>query len=169
MLSAPGTAFVRGGLMIEKNITVVYERYFDMVYRICFLYFNGNYADAEDACQQVFLKYLEYGGNFESSGHEKAWLIVTAQNTCKSTLRRFFRKHVSLSEVEIVGNDYKPDEIMDEILRLPEKEKTAIYLHYYEGYSGKEIAEIFNCRESTVFSWLHKGRKKLQKRLEEQP
>ena len=36
----------------------------------------------------------------------------------------------------------KADGIMEEILKLPEKEKTAIYLHYYEGYSGAEIERL---------------------------
>ncbi len=30
--------------------------------------------------------------NFASEEHEKAWLIVTASNTCKDELRRFKRK-----------------------------------------------------------------------------
>ena len=58
--------------------------------------------------------------------------------------------------------------VVEEIMKLPEKEKTAIYLHYYEGYSGAEIARLLKCRESTVFSYLHRGRKRLKKRLEEQ-
>lgn len=154
--------------MKEKNIGVAYEMYFDMVYRICYLYMNGCGADSEDACQQVFLKYMEHGGGFDSGEHEKAWLIVTAQNTCKSMLRRVYRRHISLSEAENVMVEDKADGIMEEILKLPEKEKTAIYLHYYEGYSGAEIAGLLKCRESTVFSYLHRGRKRLKKRLEEQ-
>ncbi|WP_295209056.1 RNA polymerase sigma factor [Ruminococcus sp.] len=154
--------------MKEKNISAVYEAYFDMVYRICYLYFNGNRADSEDACQQVFLKYIEFGGEFDSAQHEKAWLIITAQNVCKSMLRRVYRKHLSLSEAENIAAEDKPDSIMEEIMKLPEKEKTAIYLHYYEGYSGAEIARLLKCRESTVFSYLHRGRKRLKKRLEEQ-
>ena len=63
--------------MKEKNIGAAYEMYFDMVYRICYLYMNGCGADSEDACQQVFLKYMEHGGGFDSGEHEKAWLIVT--------------------------------------------------------------------------------------------
>lgn len=83
--------------------------YFDMVYRICYLYMNGCGADSEDACQQVFLKYMEHGGGFDSGEHEKAWLIVTAQNTCKSMLRRVYRRHVSLSEAENVMVEDKAD------------------------------------------------------------
>ena len=33
----------------------VYGQYFDMVYRICLMYFKGNAADAEDAAQTVFM------------------------------------------------------------------------------------------------------------------
>lgn len=55
--------------MKEKNIGAAYEMYFDMVYRICYLYMNGCGADSEDACQQVFLKYMEHGGGFDSGEH----------------------------------------------------------------------------------------------------
>ena len=99
--------------MKEKNIGAAYEMYFDMVYRICYLYMNGCGADSEDACQQVFLKYMEHGGGFDSGEHEKAWLIVTAQNTCKSMLRRVYRRHVSLSEAENVMVEDKADGIME--------------------------------------------------------
>lgn len=69
------------------------------------------------------LKYMEHGGGFDSGEHEKAWLIVTAQNTCKSMLRRVYRRHVSLSEAENVMVEDKADGIMEEILKLPEKRK----------------------------------------------
>ena len=51
--------------------------YFDMVYRICYLYMNGCGADSEDACQQVFLKYMEHGGGFDSGEHEKARFFIS--------------------------------------------------------------------------------------------
>ena len=153
--------------MIDKNMSFAYEKYFDMVYRICFMYFRGNAADTEDAVSETFLKYIQYEFDFESAQHEKAWLIVTAQNVCKSMLRRVFRKNVSLDSVVEQACEFKVSEVMDEILKLPQKEKMAVYLHYYEDMSGAEIAKILGCREATVFSLLHRARKKLKKALGE--
>lgn len=54
-----------------------------------------------------------------------------------------------------------------EILALPEKYKISMYLHYYEGYTCKEIAEILRCKESAVKMRLKKGRELLKIELME--
>lgn len=153
---------------MENDIDEVYHKYFQMVWRICFMYFKGNYSDTEDAVSDVFLKYIEHSGEFDGDEHKKAWLIVTTQNTCKSMLRRFFRRHISLDDVkEEPYEELVISDTMEKILRLPEKQKMSVYLHYYEGYSGAEIAEIYGVKENTVFSWLNRGRKNLEKMLGE--
>ena len=50
---------------------------------------------------------------------------------------------------------------MDEIYRMP------IYLHYYEGYSHKEIAGILKSSEATISKRISRGKEELRKRLEE--
>lgn len=44
------------------------------------------------------------------------------------------------------------------VLALPQKYRTAIHLHYYEGLSLAEIARATGSREGTVKSWLSRGR-----------
>ena len=65
----------------------VYHRYVEMVYRTC-VYFLKHPADAEDAVQTVFLRFLEKAPPFQEEGHCKAWLLVTASNVCRDVLRR---------------------------------------------------------------------------------
>ena len=50
-------------------------------------------------------------------------------------------------------------------LKLGEKNRTAMYMHYCEGYSVKEIAKITETNESAVLSRLMRGRKQLGKLL----
>lgn len=157
---------LKGVLFLKSDFDMLYEKYFSMIYKICFMYFKGKIADTEDAVADTFVKYLEYNGDFDSENHEKAWLIVTAQNMCKSSLRRMFRKNVNIDDIkEQLSEDFKVDEMLENIMRLPENQKMALYLHYYEGYTGSEIGKIMNVKENTVFSWLHKGRKNLEKML----
>ncbi len=143
--------------------------YADMVYRISFMYFKGNQHDIEDAVSAVFLKYMEHGAFFESPEHEKAWLIVTAQNLCRNTLSHWWRrKAANAGECETAMErtaDFEISETMEAVLELPEKLRNAVYLYYYEGYSAEEIGKIYYVSESTVYSWLHKGRKRLKKML----
>lgn len=145
----------------------VYGQYFDMVYRICLMYFKGNAADAEDAAQTVFMKYIELDSRPENEGHTKAWLIVTAQNTCKSMLRRHFRKDVSLEDNGDRAEDFTYREVFAAIMKLPEKERMAVYLSLYEGYTAAETAKLMGCRENTVYSYIHRARKKLKIELGE--
>ncbi len=156
--------------MMSESAEAAYRKYFDMVWRVCFVMLGGNNADCEDACSDTFIKYMQQQ-SFDSPEHEKAWLIVTAQNVCRSLHRRMFRRDLPLDEANGLTYSekaYEPSGIMDEILKLPENEKMAILLHYYEDLPAQDIARIYEVSENTVFSWLHRGRKKLEKRLEGQ-
>lgn len=146
----------------DKEITEIYSRHVDTVYRVCYLFLK-NIPDTEDAVQNTFVKLMNYSGSFHDSEHEKAWLIVTASNHCKNILRQWWRKRTdidSLSEV-LAANDPR-DETLSWVLKLPMKYKTVIYLYYYEGYSTVEIAKMLHKNESTVRSQLHTGRNLLK-------
>ena len=78
-------------LRTDEEFVEIYNRHVDTVYRVCFS-FMKNAADTEDMVQETFLKFISSRKSFASEEHEKAWLIVTASNTCKDELRRFKRK-----------------------------------------------------------------------------
>ena len=62
--------------------------------------------------------------------------------------------------------EIKKDETLEKVLNLPDKYKTSIYMHYYEGYSCIEIAKLLHSKENTIYSYLHKGRKMLKDMIE---
>ena len=51
------------------------------------------------------------------------------------------------------------------MLALPERYKLVIYLHYYEGYTAKEIGKLLNKKENTIYSLLSRGREQLKLEL----
>ena len=55
--------------------------YSDLILRLSYTYLKSTH-DAEDICQNVFLKLLTSGQTFDSPAHEKAWIIRTAANAC---------------------------------------------------------------------------------------
>lgn len=125
-------------------------------------------ADVDDAVQNTFLKLIRSYKVFNNAEHEKAWLIVVASSVCKNMLKTAWRRREVLSEdVSVLQADEKTDETIKCVMALPDKFKTVIYMHYYEGYSGREIAELTQKGESTVYSLLHRGRKALLKMLRE--
>lgn len=141
--------------------------YADTVRRICFIRMK-NHADVEDIFQDVFLKYMLYEKNFENEIHEKAWFIRVTINACKDSLKSFFRSKVSSLDVLLTDAavyDEEQSYIWSTLAQLQQKYRDVIYLHYYEGYSAVEIADILNKNENTIYTWLSRAKKQLKELL----
>ena len=149
------------------DIEQIFRRHAQTVYRVCYS-FLGSAADAEDATQATFMKLIDHPRSFESEQHEKAWLIVCASNLCRDILKSAGRTRVTamperdLADASSVG---PIDETLDAVLRLPEKYKDVVYLHYYEGYKTDEIARMLQERPSTVRNRLRDARRLLKRAL----
>ena len=155
-------------LRTDKEISDIYERQWQTVWRVCFSFLK-NRADTEDAVQETFLRLIRYAPELESPEHEKAWLIRTAANVCKNELKHWWRKREDIGDYEerAVTEEPAADETLLAVMELPEKYKTAVYLYYYEGYSGKEIAAMLQKPASTVRNRLRAARALLRERLGE--
>lgn len=139
------------------GITAAVEEYGSMLYRIC-LVSLGNAADAEDAVQDTFLKYIQKAPSFESSEHEKAWLIRVAVNTCRDIIRRR-RPQIDIDTVQQSAPAPESGEVMAALMTLPEKFRTVLVLHCVEGYSVAETAKITGISPSAVKMRLQKARR----------
>lgn len=149
-------------MSIERDIRETVIKYSNMLYKICIVILC-NEQDAQDAIQDTFCRYLEKKPNFHSEEHEKAWLIRVATNICRDMIRfRIRHPKVSIDELEnsLVAPEQK--EPLKELLELPVKQKTVIYLHYVEGYQIKEIADILGITEGAVKMRLKRGREQIQ-------
>ena len=151
--------------MKEEVFREYYNQYVDMIYRITYTYFNGNSSDMEDIIQDVFLKLYEKNPTFNSWDHAKAWLIRVTTNMCKNKVAHWWNKKVSIDKIIEPMDELKDNTVLNAILNLPVNQKLSIYLHYYEGYSAKEISEMLNKNENTIFGYLHQGRELLKKEL----
>lgn len=144
----------------EEAVREAIDRYADTVKRICFIHLK-NESDTEDIFQTVFLKYAMSDVDFASEEHEKAWLIRVTLNACKDLLKSFFRKYTVPLDAYIEQNgvvDSARSEVLEAVLSLPEKYRRVIYLHYYEGYTAPEIADILDVKENTVYTQMTRGR-----------
>ena len=139
------------------GITGAAETYGNLLYRIC-LVSLGNSADAEDAVQDTFLKYMQKAPAFESGEHEKAWLIRVAVNTCRDIIKHR-RPQVDIDTVQQSAPQPESGEVMAALMSLPEKFRTVLVLHYVEGYSVAETAKIIGKSPSAVKMRLQKGRR----------
>ncbi|MCL2695875.1 MAG: RNA polymerase sigma factor [Clostridiales bacterium] len=147
----------------ETQFNEIYDQYADTVYRVCFTYL-GNKHDAEDALQQTFMNLLR-ADSLDSIRHPRAWLITCAKNACADILRRGYRKETTLEEWYAHTDEH--DETRELLYHLPKLERLAVYLHYYERYTAAQIGKMIGKSESTVWGYLHKGRKKLKQLIQE--
>lgn len=146
----------------ERQITQIYNRHVDAVYRLCYSYMK-NAADAEDMVQETFLRLIRSGKSFENDRHERAWLIITASNLCKDQLKHWWRKTVALEEQEESAQSASQNnDVLQAVMNLPANYKVVVYLYYYEEFTTQEIAKNLHCTESTVRSRLARARNKLK-------
>lgn len=147
--------------MSNEEIIEYVKLYHGTVFRLAFSYVRS-ICDAEDICQDAFVKLCDYRGSFASAENCKAWLIRVTINLSKNFLRRSrFTSREELDE-NIPFEDNEQSELFDCVMRLPAKYRTVIHLHYYEGYSVKEIAKLTSSTVTAVTTRLVRARDKLR-------
>ncbi|MBQ2678869.1 MAG: sigma-70 family RNA polymerase sigma factor [Firmicutes bacterium] len=130
---------------------------------------SGGVEDAEDAVQDTFVKLLNTKKEFCDDRHVLYWLIRVCINECHSIFRHPWKKGVipldKITNVSMPENaDYT--DLKNAINKLNSKDRSIIYLYYFEGYSAKETAEILNMTETAVTSRMRRIRGKLGNLLE---
>lgn len=151
--------------MSTHKFEEAYQKYKTLLFHVAFTYVK-NREDAEDILQDAFAKWLYKLPEFESEEHEKRWLIRVTVNLAKNHLKLFWNQNkVPIEELpEVLEWNLNKEEadLLEEVMQLPEKCRISIYLHYYEGYTCREIADILKCTESAVKMRLKKGRELLK-------
>ena len=148
----------------KSSAAEAFKKHSDMVYRLAVARVKNKY-DADDVLQEVFLRFIKAKDKVENEEHLKALLIRITINCSKSMMTSsWFKRTEPLSESFSVSDEYS--DTLDSVMRLPQKYRTVIHLHYYMGYSVDEIASILKTKPSTVKSQLHRARQKLKLDLE---
>ena len=151
----------------DETIRRVVETYSPMLLRLACTRL-GSAADAEDAVQEAFLRLLTARPVFRDAEHEKAWLIRTTLQRASDIRRRAEQRNIPLEDItEPMAPESPGEELRSAVQALPEKYGAVIHLHYYEGYSIKEIAKLLGLPAATVGTRLARGRERLRQMLKE--
>ena len=155
--------------MSDEEYTRIVNLFIDDVQRMAYACCR-NLNDAEDITQTVFMKLHLYKKEFDSDEHVKRWLIRVAVNESRSLLRSPWKKRVTLDiqERAALSAPQKGDagnEVLTAINLLGRKYREIVFLHYFEEYSTKEMAEILGISQSTVLKRLQRAREKLKELL----
>lgn len=150
----------------DKYIEKIIDKYSSMVYKLAYSR-TKNIEESEDIYQNVFLKLSQKIDKLENENHIKAWLIRVTINESNNIFKSAYYRYKTELDENLIKEDSKSTEILEEVFKLDKKDRTIIYLYYYEGYKITEIAEILKAKESYIKTRLFRARNKLKMLVEE--
>jgi RNA polymerase sigma-70 factor (ECF subfamily) len=148
----------------------LYAQHFGELARFCTMLCRDT-EEGADLAQETFLRALEHAEQLAalSPQEQRSWLYRTAKNMFLDEMRRntrFLKRQELLYEGE--GADepgYAQTEAFLLLGKLPPELQTLIRLRYLEGYSAKELGELYHMPPATVRTKLARARQLLKKEL----
>jgi RNA polymerase sigma-70 factor (sigma-E family) len=160
---APENAFEHGSL------GDLYVRHAPDGIRLAFL-LTGDRALAEDLVQEAFARLVGRMRQLRDPGAFGTYLRRTIVNLATSHFRRrrVERAYLERSATapETNANEELDATMHDALLRLPERQRAAIVLRFYEDLSDVQSAEVLRCSRGTVRSLVSRGMTTLRSELE---
>lgn len=131
---------------------------------------TGSSADAEDAVQEALSRALPRWSRISSVDNPDAYVRRMVVNAHTSWWRKFRRREVSVAEARSSATVAPPDpgehdRVWAACLALPEAQRTAVVLRYYEQLEYAEIAGLTGVREGSVRSRVSRGLAALREEL----
>jgi RNA polymerase sigma-70 factor (ECF subfamily) len=145
------------------------DRYQGAVYAYCLNQVSSE-EDAKDTTQEVLLKAYLNLGQLKTPHAFRSWLYTIASNEC----RMWHRKHQAHEPLEAAAEPATPTHgsdletrltVKEEIDALPESQRLVILMHYFSGFTLKEIGEFLGTSREAIKVRLFRARQKLEMRL----
>jgi len=148
------------------------EKYKNLVWHMV-LRMGNRGEDAEDLCQDVFLRVFRDIGKFRGDSKLSTWIGSITYHICIDHLRRNKREMVTnieqftpamLAKIDVPENLGNLDRAAIKKLvhliidAMPFQYRTVITLYHLEGFTYREIEDITNMPEGTIKSYLNRGR-----------
>lgn len=175
--------------VLQEEFTMLAAEHIDALYSTA-LRMTRNPQDAEDLLQDTYLRAFRFFDKFERGTNFKAWIFKILTNTFINRYRKESKapQRVDFEKVEFAYPDDNPearklkqqerpnddiynqlfdDRIKDALDRLSDDFRLVVVLCDIHDFAYKEIADIIGTPIGTVMSRLSRGRKQLQKYLEE--
>ena len=161
---------VRSGTT-RDGFAAVFNAHHQRAVRLAYLLLS-DHEQAEDVVSEAFAKvYVQWRkGRIDDVG---AYLRRAVANQAKSKLRRRYleRREAGrrtgdergVRRVDDQAADH--DEVWQALNRLPERQRAAVVLRYYEDLPEAEVADILGVSVGTVKSQVSRGLDRLQKLL----
>jgi len=163
----------------DQAFQVLVDRYRTRVASIAYQVL-GNYEDARDVAQEVFIKLYRGIHGFDPQKKFFTWLYRLTVNAAIDFLRAKKRRSYEHSlderpdqylnipnpDLDSVTYDYEKQELRDVFINLARKlnpkQQAAFILCDLQGFTADEVAEILECPKVTLRWYLHEARKKIR-------
>jgi RNA polymerase sigma-70 factor (ECF subfamily) len=164
----------------SNSFAYLVDSYKDMVYSLAYK-MTKNKEESEEVSQDTFIKAYKNLNKFKGESKFSTWLYRIAYHTSLDQIKKnknnnatFEIHEVTLNQIQSADDILQGIErkerakIMDEcLLRLPEEERSILWMFYYDELSLKEIIEVTSLTEANVKVKLHRARKRLLTIVEE--
>jgi len=133
----------------------------------------GDAARAQDVAQEVMLRLWQQAARFDPARAKlTTWLHQIAYNLCMDQFRHGARwaelndaHHEAAAEADTTLESQRLLNLG--LARLPERQRTALVLTYYQSLPNRDVAEIMGLSVRALESLLARARKALREGLEE--
>ena len=163
-------AFAQGAAATPPHdLESAYQEHHSMVFRTAYRV-TGNSSDAEDVLQTVFLRLMKRDAGAAALEQPEGYLRRAAVNASIDLLRDRQRTGQAVLEslpASPVCTELRElrDALRGAISKLDPRQAEMVALRFFEGYSNKEIAQMFGISQILVAVTLHRAKGKLQKEL----
>jgi RNA polymerase sigma-70 factor (ECF subfamily) len=152
------------GRLVEKYD----RRIFNLAFRIC-----GDYEDAMDVTQTVFVKAFDRLGTFDPSRKFFSWLYRMGVNESLNQVKS--QRRIVHIEFDPPSRAPGPEQqiireesnwlVQDALKKLGENQRVAIILRHFVDLSYRQIGDVLGIPEKTVKSRLYSARQRMKEIL----
>jgi RNA polymerase sigma factor (sigma-70 family) len=142
----------------DTDLVEVYRVGYGKLVRLAYL-LTGHSAVAEEVVQDAFVATHRAGDQLRDPYPYVRRAVV---NRCRSWGRRYTVERAHRPRPPDPA-ELAADEMWDALATLTDRQRTAIVLRFYEDMPDDRIAEILDCRQSTVRSAIHRGLQSLRR------
>lgn len=162
-------------LKLQHGHIEALEEIYHLMYPFIFKYAFSvlrHYEEAEDVCQEVFLRIERYASKYELGTNPRAWIYKITKNLVTTHLKKR-KKEIPIDKEQLeffINQDLvrpKADlsYVKDVLNCLTEREAQVVTLHIYGGLKHYETAEVLNLSYEKVRSIYTYALRKIEKRL----
>lgn len=161
----------------KKAFHNLYNRYKTHVFGLAKRYLNQG-ALAEDIVQDVWMKVIDKSPEFKPEGSVKSWILMITRNMCLNELSKKSSQNEDDSKIDEVeqtpaqeySEEYwiqkKAEDVKLALEKLPDRQRSALILQFYEDLSLQEIAKVLELEVNAVKALLFRARKALEIEIE---